>query len=70
MEKQDKLEELFLFLQKNGAYLEKNTIKEYTLDINKIKTIDDIKLILNKLNIVFYGEESIKGIEHLVKEKQ
>jgi hypothetical protein len=74
LEKQDKLKELYEFIQQCSGVptisVGQCAIKEYVLDIDKIKTLDDVKLILKNLNIVFYGEETIKGIEHLVKEKQ
>ena len=42
--------------------------KEYVVDFEKVKTLDDVISILSKLKISVFGEENIKGIEHLVKE--
>jgi len=60
-------ERRYFMSNNSGIYLENPTV--YALDAEKIQTIDDIKAILKRLDIVFYDKELIKGIEHLVKEK-
>jgi len=41
----------------------------YRLNTDKIKTIDDIKLVLNAMNVCFFStEEQIKPVKHLIDE--
>lgn len=40
----------------------------YTLDVDKIETLEDVKLILSKIPINL-NDQGIKGIEHLVKKR-
>ncbi len=41
--------------------------KQYKIDFDKVKTLDDVKAILKSLDIS-YSEYYIEGIEHLVVE--
>lgn len=41
----------------------------YSLDVDKIETLEDVKLILSKLPINL-NEHGIKGIEHLVTKRE
>lgn len=41
--------------------------KQYEIDFDKVRTLEDIKTVLMALNIKMY-DDYIVGIEHLVKE--
>jgi hypothetical protein len=46
-------------------------VTQYKLDIDKIKTIKDIKAILKSMDIYYYfTDEQAEGIKHLLKKVQ
>ncbi|WP_180231646.1 hypothetical protein [Bacillus cereus] len=43
------------------------SLKQYKIDPNKIKTLDDVIAILKKVTIYVNGNESLEGLEHLIE---
>ena len=39
----------------------------YKINFEKVKTLDDVKSILEKIDIKIVGRENIEGVEHLVE---
>lgn len=44
-------------------------LKQYKIDPNKIQSLDDVITILKNITIYVNGEESLKGMEHLIEQE-
>ncbi|HHK5539227.1 hypothetical protein JDS67_19905 [Bacillus cereus] len=53
-----------------GKTLVLKPVKQYKIDPNKIKTLDDVIAILKNITIYVNGEEALKGLEHLIEEDE
>lgn len=50
-----------------GNIITLKSLKQYKIDPNKIKTLDDVITILKNVTIYVNGEEALKGLEHLIE---
>jgi len=52
--------------EKSTLQFQMAPVKIFKIDWSKVQSLEDIKLILDKLDIAFFGEDIITGMEHFV----